>query len=42
MKKTTERAHKTHSMGEKVEIMDYSSYSSLPSGHSNIIAFNYS
>ncbi len=36
--KTTKRAHKTHTIGvgEKVEITDYSSYSSLPSGH-NII-----
>ena len=33
--KTTRRAHKTHSIGEKVEIIGYSSYSSLPSGHSN-------
>ncbi len=32
--KTTKRAHKTHFIGEKV---DYSSYSSLPSGHSNNI-----
>ncbi len=35
--KTTKRAHKTHFIGEKVEIIDYSSYSSLPSGHSNNI-----
>ena len=29
---TGQRAHKTHSIGEKIEIIDYSSYSSLPSG----------
>ncbi len=35
----TTRRDKTHSIGEK--IIEYSSYSSLPSGHSNSLHNNY-